>query len=71
MGLFYSMMSYFKSFYGTQPLQLNETKIVVSANKLIHTLKLKQLQVQKEAKSLEMNLLVAINQPANVRSAAG
>jgi catechol-2,3-dioxygenase len=52
MGLFYSMMSYFKSFYGTQPLQLNETKIVLSANKLIHTLKLKQLQVQKEAKSL-------------------
>ena len=52
MGLFYSMMSYFKSFYATQPLQLNETKIVLSANKLIHTLKLKQLQVQKEAKSL-------------------
>jgi hypothetical protein len=54
MGIFYSMMNYFKSFYTTQPpqLQLNETKILVSANKLIHTLRYKQIQIQKEAKNI-------------------
>lgn len=54
MGLFYSWVSYFKSFYSS-PLPnfaLSETKITLSANKLIHTLRYKQMQIQKEAKNL-------------------
>jgi hypothetical protein len=49
MGLFYSTLSYLKSFYSTPPpvIPLNETKINVSANKLIHTLRHKQIKIQK------------------------
>lgn len=48
MGLFYSTISYLKSFYSTPPpvIPLNETKIMLSANKLIHTLRYKQIKIQ-------------------------
>lgn len=71
MGLFYSVMSYFKSFYPAQTLQLSEVKIATSAKKLTHTLRHKQSQMQKETRNLEANLIVAINQPKNTRSIAG
>lgn len=48
MGMLHSMMKYIKSFYPQQQVpQLSETKISISAGKLIHTLRYKQIKVQK------------------------
>lgn len=47
MGLIQSMVSYVKSFYSTQTIPLKEAKIILSVTKMIHTLKVKQINIQK------------------------
>lgn len=51
MGIIYTTYSYIASFTGKKSdIVLTETKINVSANKLIHHLKLRELNLQKKTK---------------------
>lgn len=53
MGLFYSTYTYLASFYQSHDkVDLTETKIKLSATKLIHYLKLQQATLQDKTKKI-------------------
>lgn len=61
MGILYSTYSYFASWFPGQKIVLTEAKITVSANRLIHHLKLREVELQKKTLIKEKELLSMIN----------
>ena len=58
MGLWQSTMQYLKSFYQVEPKEeLTEAKLVVSANRLAHNMRLRSMKLQLETRKKEESLL--------------
>ena len=64
MGVLYSTWSYIASYFKQEGNEhLNAVKIKISAQKLSHTLRLKQMKLQDKTKVLEKELVEMVESP--------